>query len=92
MEVKTIKIVINKTYGGFGLTEEMMEYVGYKKICSWDRYHDCSRTDPKLIEFLERYPERASTLNVVDIPDDVEWEIENYDGKEWISEKHRTWS
>ena len=27
----------------------------------------------------------------VEIPDDVEWQIEEYDGTEHISEKHRTW-
>ncbi len=25
------------------------------------------------------------------IPDDVKWQIEEYDGLEWIAEKHRTW-
>jgi hypothetical protein len=27
----------------------------------------------------------------VDIPDDVKWEIEEYDGNEWVAEVHRTW-
>jgi hypothetical protein len=27
----------------------------------------------------------------VDIPDDVKWQIEEYDGNEWIAESHRTW-
>ena len=27
----------------------------------------------------------------VEIPDDVEWQIEEYDGSEWIAEKHRIW-
>ena len=31
-------------------------------------------------------------LKVVDIPDDVEYTIEEYDGMEWVSEKHRVWS
>jgi hypothetical protein len=29
---------------------------------------------------------------VIEIPDDVEWEVEEYDGLEWVAEKHRTWS
>jgi hypothetical protein len=33
-----------------------------------------------------------SVLVLVDIPDDVEWEIGEYDGFEWVAEKHRTWS
>jgi hypothetical protein len=28
---------------------------------------------------------------VVEIPDGVEWEIAEYDGLEWVAEKHRTW-
>jgi predicted GTPase len=86
-----MKIVINTTFGGFKLTDEMMDYVGYEKICEWDGACDYPRTDPKLIEFLERYPDRADSLKVVEIPDNVDWEIEEYDGAEWISEKHRTW-
>ena len=30
-------------------------------------------------------------LKVVEIPDGVDWEIEEYDGEEWVSEKHRVW-
>lgn len=33
----------------------------------------------------------AHGLKVVSIPADVEWQIEEYDGAEWIAEKHRTW-
>jgi hypothetical protein len=31
-------------------------------------------------------------LKVVEIPDDAEWTIQEYDGDEWIAEKHRTWN
>lgn len=30
-------------------------------------------------------------LAIINIPDGVEWIIEDYDGQEWVSEKHRTW-
>jgi hypothetical protein len=30
-------------------------------------------------------------LTVVEIPDDVEWTIQEYDGTEWVAEVHRTW-
>jgi len=33
-----------------------------------------------------------SELKVVEIPDDVKWQLEEYDGLEWVAEKHRTWS
>jgi hypothetical protein len=32
-----------------------------------------------------------SDLKVVEIPDDVEWYIEEYDGMEHVAESHRTW-
>jgi len=34
----------------------------------------------------------CSELKIVEIPDDVEWIIEEYDGKEWVAEDHRRWS
>ena len=54
-----------------------------------------SRTDEDLIKIIEQLKEKANTicseLKIVEIPDDVDWEIEEYDGVEWVSEKHRTW-
>ena len=35
---------------------------------------------------------RCANLQIVEIPDDVEWQVEEYDGLEHIAEKHRTWS
>jgi hypothetical protein len=32
-----------------------------------------------------------SSLEIVEIPSDVEWQIDEYDGSEWVAEKHRTW-
>ena len=55
-----------------------------------------SRDDPALIQAVEELGENSwssySELKVVEIPDDVEWEINEYDGLEWVAEKHRTWS
>ena len=57
---------------------------------------DFARNDPALVQLVEenskKYEGRHSTLKVVEIPDDVEFEIEEYDGLEWVAEKHRTWS
>ena len=54
------------------------------------------RSDPDLILTVEELGPHAngqfSDLKVVEIPDGVEWEIEENDGMEWIAEKHRTWS
>jgi hypothetical protein len=54
-----------------------------------------NRSDPALVAVVEELGEVAdgfcAALCVVDIPDDVEWQIEDYDGIEWVAEKHRTW-
>lgn len=57
---------------------------------------DVKRNDPNLLRVIEEMGEKANgacaTLKVVEIPDDVDWQIEEYDGLEWIAETHRTWS
>ena len=56
---------------------------------------DIARDDPHLVAVVTELGEAAndhhSQLKIVEIPDDVEWEIGEYDGLEWIAEKHRTW-
>jgi hypothetical protein len=53
------------------------------------------RTDPILIQVVEELGKDAdgpcAELEIVEIPDDVEWEIDEYDGYESIHEKHRSW-
>jgi len=31
-------------------------------------------------------------LKIIEIPEDVDWEVDEYDGLETIHEKHRSWS
>lgn len=54
------------------------------------------RADPILVQVVEELGEAASgryaDLKVVEIPDDVSWEINEYDGLEHVAEMHRTWS
>jgi len=61
----------------------------------WFNSRDEERDNPLLIQVVEELGEEANgdcaRLQIVEIPDDVEWEIEEYDGMEWVSEKHRTW-
>ena len=56
---------------------------------------EIERNDPILVRVVEEMGEDAdgkhSRLSIVEIPDDVEWQIEEYDGSEWVAEKHRTW-
>jgi hypothetical protein len=53
------------------------------------------RTDKTLIQVIEELGEKANGkhahLKIVEIPDGIEYEIEDYDGVETIHEKHRSW-
>lgn len=64
-----------------------------EEVNSWDIYSN--RENPILIEVIETLGERANTLysklKIVEIPDDVKYEISDYDGMETIEEVHRTW-
>ena len=119
-----MKIVINKCYGGFSLSDKAYKYLIAKGvplhdeasfnsaikdlvIYKWNKnsrllgkyfdffFRSTNRNHPLLIEVVESLKENASgrcaQLEIVEIPDDVEYKIEEYDGKEWIAEKHRTW-
>jgi hypothetical protein len=48
-----------------------------------------------LVEVVEKLGDAAygftANLKTVEIPEDVDWCIEENDGLEWVSEKHRTW-
>jgi len=91
-----MKIVINICFGGFGLSSigeiEYLNRSGVDVASVWD----ISRTDPILVAMVEEnsnlYSGSLSQLRVVEIPDDVDWEISDYDGREHIAEKHRTWA
>jgi hypothetical protein len=94
-------IVINKCYGGFGVSRACAEACGYewRTYSSDDEWgyvaEDIDRTDPKLIAYIREHGEKANgrfaELGIVTVPDDVEWTIKEYDGIEWVAEKHRTW-
>ncbi|MBM3453530.1 MAG: hypothetical protein FJX80_00125 [Bacteroidetes bacterium] len=117
--MKTRKILINKGYRGFGLSDKAVELYLNKKGIKFrtekkssafsDRRfifyidkeyfseHDLKRDDLVLIETVEELGiEEASDsyglLKIVEIPHDVEWTLQDYDGNEWIAEKHRTWA
>lgn len=58
--------------------------------------HNFERNDPDLIKTIEelgveKCSNWASDLKIVTIPDDVKWQIQEYDGMEWVAEQHRTW-
>ena len=53
------------------------------------------RDDPTLVQVVEELGNGASgrfaDLAIVEIPDGVAWQIEEYDGYEHVAERHRTW-
>jgi Ni,Fe-hydrogenase maturation factor len=94
-----MKIVINKCHGGFGLSEKAEEVYRTKKGITddeswWSRM--VPRDDLILVDIVETMGEKSfgsfAELKVVEIPNDVEWQIDEYDGAEWVAEVHRTWS
>ena len=88
---------------GITLVEEKNERWGditfYKDSVAEDNYfseRELERNDSVLVEVVEALTsEKASgrfaCLKVVEIPEDVDWYVEEYDGIEWVAEKHRTW-
>ena len=121
-----MKIVINRCWGGFDLSDEAIEAVLDRKGIAWEKTpskyalgnseywakgfccdpeHQLDiyewwlltekRSDPDLVAVVEQLGEDANTdsseLKVVEIPDGVDWEIQDYDGMEHIAEKHRIW-
>ena len=67
----------------------------YANSISYETCRGIDRTDPDLIAVIEELGEEANgrfaDLEIVEIPDDIEFEIDQYDGLETIREKHRTW-
>ena len=137
-----MKVILNKCYGGFGVSQEAYELYAKKKgielfaykleIVSgkpiykktntgssiftitftkdFGDYIDLSndnfseyclnlrnnhREDLVLIEVVEELGERAnspfSKLVVVDIPDGMEYEVDDYDGVETLHQKVKKW-
>jgi len=58
--------------------------------------HDTERNDPLLVQVVEELGDEAngkfSKLKVVEVDDDVKWEIDDYDGNEEVREVSRRWS
>jgi len=98
-----MKVVINGCFGGFGLSEKALDR--YNELAMRDpsritnkeiEYHySIERNDPLLVQVVEELGAGAdnkySELKIVDIPDDIEWYIHEYDGLEAVYEQHRVW-
>ena len=95
-----MKVVINECYGGFCLSQTALKLLKqYKEEESngekWD--YNVNRNDPVLIRVVEELGKKEasndvmSSLKIIEIPDDIEWIIEDYDGLERVVEKYRYW-
>lgn len=89
------KIVINNCYGGYGLSAKALAHYNELAGTSLKSYYRIPRDDQYLVKTVEDLGSESSDvcaqLAVIEIPDEVEWQVEEYDGLEWIAEKHRTW-
>lgn len=54
-----------------------------------------SRSDPDLIDVIETLGSEANgeyaELKIIEIPDGIDWQVEEYDGNEHIAQVHETW-
>lgn len=87
-----MKVVINRTYGGFGLSKEFIEAYPQFKEYDYSIYDDTDqRSDKDFISALESFglekaKGRYAILKIVEMPNDVtDWEIAEYDGSESIT-------
>jgi hypothetical protein len=118
------KVVINRCWGGFSLSDVAFERILQRKGIAFDIVENEShlmgnsyytaghageneyylsdydflseRDDKDLIAVVEEMGEeswgQSAELAIIEIPDDVEWHIDDYDGIEHVAENHRTWS
>ena len=92
-----MKVVINSCHGGFGLSAEAeSKYKELAGITDRNFYsRSIARDDEHLIAVVELMGSAAwdtyAELKIVEIPDDVNWYVEEYDGKEHVAELHRVW-
>ena len=90
-----MKVVINSCYGGFGLSNKALDM--YKQLSNKSEIYayELDRTDPILIQVVETLGAEANgyyaKLRIIEIPDDIEWEITEYDGNESVEEVQRKW-
>lgn len=106
-----MKVVINRCFGGFGLSDKallMLKEKGWAvektSVLLNNEYwttdprqnNDLFRSHTDLVEVVEALGDSAngaySKLKVVEIPDGIEYEIDECDGIEEIHEVHRKWS
>lgn len=86
-----MKVVVNKCYGGFGLSTKARKMLNAEDITKvWELEETENRNNPELINAVETLGDevntRSSELKVVEIPETAtDWEINEYDGFETVT-------
>lgn len=74
--------------------QEKQDYNNLYDSQTW-HCHDLARDDPALVQVVRELGKKANdrfaSLKIVEIPATVDWVIQEYDGKEWVAERHRIW-
>lgn len=90
-----MEIIINACFGGFGLSELALNKYRLLSGNPDISPYEISRTDSILIEIIKELGEAGNgdyaELKIIEIPDDIDWEIDEYDGMEKAVEVHRYW-
>ena len=98
-----MQVVINtKQFGSFSISSKAIEFI-QKKVKTKEGKNaigcyafDNDRSNPLLVEAVLKLKDKAnglySELKIVEIPNDIEWNIFATNGEETIREKHRFWN
>lgn len=92
-----MEVLINRCYGGVGLSKEAIALYNQRSATPikehFDIYH--RRTDPVLHQVVRELGDRANgdfaQLKIVEIPDGVDWVVQDKDGMEEVAERYRIW-
>jgi hypothetical protein len=102
-----MKVVINRCFGGFGISKKAVEWLAehgsqeakqntFEGLFNSYYVYDDDRSNPLLVECVETLGEESfgdlSELKIVEVPDNLDFVIDNYDGMESIHEKHQIWN
>lgn len=93
------KVVINTCFGGYSLSEKVVFKFNEEsgtKMSATEASYKIPRDNDLLIRIIEEVGVEdagglCADLKIIEIPDDVEFVISEYDGIETLHEKHRTW-
>ena len=89
------KVNTGKTFGFDRISYFHKGHAGDDKYYLSDYSYIENRVDEDLVAVVETLGSAANgpcaSLKIVEIPEEVNWYIEEYDGREHVAERHRTW-